>query len=158
MHEWLGGLHRLMAAPLMGLLPPGYPPDGPGVRCSAALAFLCLAIGWLLPAYLALRSHCGAPRDGRGTQRPHRLWPAPQAAPLCGSSDDGGSSSSDVDGGSGEPAGSGGSQRHSLAHWVLENVFLAAAPEQMRVQAWCSLVSFCWLAATLFAVLQARDT
>lgn len=130
---WLGLLHQLMAIPLHGLVPLDYPPGGPEAHCCATLAFLCLSLGWLLPVHVALRWHCG----GRAERRPERAAPSPRAAHPCSSSDS-----------------SGGSLRRAPARWVLSNVFLAGESSELQVRAWCSLLSSCWLAATLFAAWQ----
>ncbi|KAL4459079.1 hypothetical protein ABPG75_013944 [Micractinium tetrahymenae] len=50
--------HAIMAAPFAGILPPGYPPGGSSVHCTAAMAFVACLLGWLLPTFLVFKSHC----------------------------------------------------------------------------------------------------
>lgn len=37
-----------------GILPSSFPPVGPAGKCQAALVWLCLTLGWLVPTYYAL--------------------------------------------------------------------------------------------------------
>lgn len=48
--------HNVMSIALPGILPRGYPLGGPHRQCTAALSFICIFLGWLLPTALLLRS------------------------------------------------------------------------------------------------------
>lgn len=75
----ISSFHRLFESASLGMLPPGHPACSRECRCSAALHFLRLSLGWLLPVYLAARGqqrraaaqHAGhAQRAGRAPGSP----------------------------------------------------------------------------------------
>lgn len=128
-------LYSIMSTPCMGILPPGYPPGGPRVHCTAAMAFAACLLGWLLPTSLLLRNHCrrvhasgrsSVSRGGssRGSQGLSPRPANPPAAP------------------------------DTLTR-VCEGWLLADEVPGLSVHIWVCLAAFAWLGCTLFGIMAA---
>ncbi|KAL4459078.1 hypothetical protein ABPG75_013943 [Micractinium tetrahymenae] len=149
--------HSVMAAPFIGILPPGYPPGGDSVHCTATMAFVACLLGWLLPTFLVVKSH---------SQRLHaRLQRAQHDGDRVGG---GSGAGRDAVGGGGLGRRSGDlPQAPPCAGWCpaiadraaevcAEWLFLEGAPAEFQMQAWVCLTAFVWLGCTLFALAGAH--
>ena len=139
--KMFGRIHELMEASALGLLPAGYPACSPACRCAAALNFLLLWLGWLLPTYLAARAqpwlafqhaaHQGGTSLAPATAPPMRS-PREQPAAV-------------------KRASSSCSSR--FADWLLSSIFLHNAMLGMPTTAWAVLTGLCWLGGTAAALI-----
>ena len=163
----IGTLHQAMGLVVLGILPPGWPGGGQRRQCTAAMDFSLVFLGWLVPTFIVLRSRCQAASSRRQQQQQQQeeaQQQSRQQQPQQQHSSSGmaaaGSSGSASDAGEvpGAPAAQPAQQQgqeHALsrldaaAAWTMDNVFVADAPPELRVQAWCVLAAFCWLAAAV---------
>lgn len=145
MEQRIDQLHSVMSIPFMGILPPGYPPGGMHVHCTAAMGFAACLLGWMLPTALLLRSHCRRAHARSSSGSSHR-----RRRSGSGSSS---SAQNTAVGGEGlwasapKPAGAIDRLTRICEEWVLAD----DAPG-LRVCVCACLVEFAWLGCTLFAM------
>lgn len=141
----LAACHLVLGNILAGMLPPDWPP-GRSVQCQAALASLCLFVGWLLPTYAVLQWH----------RHEHGAAAAPTPAAEAAAAAAGASDEAAGDPGGGGRGGAGAPLRAPPARqpwslWFGTNVFMLGNPPEIRCAAWAVLTVACWLAGTVWA-------
>ncbi|KAI8464455.1 MAG: hypothetical protein J3K34DRAFT_461913 [Monoraphidium minutum] len=159
--EWVHDAANLTVA---GTLPPGFAPHGRRQQCAAALAFSCIALGWLVPTAVVVRgrwarvqgqSKRGGPQavcgggdqgcGGAGAQADGRAAAAPgveravPARPRCGAP------------AAPPPPGParGAPLMDRAAVFAVERLMLRGAPLDLRATAWALAVALCWLVQEL---------
>lgn len=175
MEQGIAAFHAVMHGGTLGILPPGHPEGGRLRQCAAALDFLALWMGWLLPTYLAARGQ--ARRAAALSDGPH-LSPSSTLSSMGsmdsragGLSAQGGKQAPYDDGSRHAPVvplpadraglsqqraqGSWRQLSTALPGWMLTNVFLADGLSGQDWLAWYVWTVMCWLAATVTALATA---
>ncbi len=134
----IGSFHQLVGATVLGILPAEYPACSLRCRCAAALNFLLLWLGWLLPTYLAARRQSwlspsqSARQGGASLAAPHKGYaPEQRVGAGCGNR----------------------SHSSSVAAWMLDNIFLHNEMLGLEATAWFVLTGLCWLGGTTAALV-----
>lgn len=138
--------HAIMSAATLGILPPGYPPGGRHQQCVAALTFLNLLLGWLVPTYVVLQTYCQA----AAARQRRQITSSSGSGVPAGASGSGSLSSSSP------RSAQGGKLVEALdpvAMWALDKLWIAGGLGVHKVQAWCALAIMCWLFATVLTIL-----
>ena len=82
MEASIRSFHSVMAVPLLHILPAGWPEGGRHRQCVAAMDFLSIFLGWLVPTYFVVRSQCHTTADA-GSSRQEQAEGQPARRPTA---------------------------------------------------------------------------